>query len=96
MATQILDKNVLLSDKVWVLFKYDDGSEFCFQTTMSPSILSQEGIILEQGKLPRLDKKYYEGGTFVYRQFPFEDVVVSLWDSEHYTDAASEKLKSFM
>lgn len=95
-AKQIKDKNALLEQEVWVLYKYSDGSEFCFKTTMCEGILNKLGIVLEAGKLPRLDKKYYERGQFVYRQFPFDQVTVTLWDEEHYTHELSKKLKSFL
>lgn len=93
---QLKDQSALLSGLVWVLLRYSDGSEFCFQTTLNPSILNQRGIVLEEGKLVRLDKQYYENGDMVYRQFEYAGTSISLWDAEHYTHAESEKLSPFM
>lgn len=90
------DKNVLLTDKVWVLLTYPDKSEFCFQTTFCPEILRELGITLEEGRLVRLDKKYYMGGQFVYRQFPFANASISLWDSLTYTHKPSYELHQFL
>lgn len=89
------DKNVLMSKLVWVLYTYPDNSEFCFQTTLSPDILRERGVVLEEGHLVRLDKMYYIGGQMVYRQFPYQGVVISLWDALTYTDERSMKMHPF-
>lgn len=91
----IKDKNALVNGKVWVLLTYSDGSQFCFQTTLNTHILKELGIILEEGKLPRIDKKYYWGGQYVYRQFSFIGAKLSLWDNLTYTHKPSEVLHSF-
>ena len=96
MATRISDINSLSERRVWALLKYEDGSEFCFETTLNPDILNGLGIVLEEGKLVRLDKKYYIGGAFVYRQFPYSEASITLWDELHYTDKFSLKLHQFM
>lgn len=93
---RIDDANALLTSKVWALLKYPDNSEFCFQTTLSPDILLEFGIVLEEGKLPRIDKKYYWGGRYIYRQFPVSGVKVSLWDSLTYTHRASFEMHEFL
>jgi len=54
------------------------------------------GVLLEEGKLVRLDKKYLKQGKMVYKQFPYEGASVSLWDAETYTDSVSEQLKDFI
>lgn len=93
---RIEDKNVLLQRKVWVLLQYSDGSEFCFETTLNSELLQEYGIQLEEGCLPRLDKKYYWGGQYVYRQFPFAGTRVSLWDTCTYTHAPSQRMHEFL
>lgn len=93
---RIVDSNALLERKVWVLLTYSDKSEFCFQTTLNEDILREEGVTLEEGKLVRLDKKYYWGGKFIYRQFSFEEATVSLWDALTYTDPRSARLHVFL
>lgn len=93
---KITDSSALTSGLVWVLLRYADGSEFCFQTTLNPQILRGRGVILQEGCLARLDKKYLEHGAMVYRQFPFEGATISLWDSMTYTDETSAKLRDFM
>lgn len=96
MPTKLTDKSVLATQCVWVLLTYKDGSQFCFQTTLNEDILRERGILLEEGRLPRLDKQYYVNGQYVYRQFPFEGVSVSLWDQEHYDDPDSLLVKEFL
>ena len=96
MATQYKSRSYLTNGLVWVLLRYSDNSEFCFQTTLNPEILNRFGVVLEEGKLVRLDKQYYELGDMVYRQFSYEGASVSLWDEEHYTDPLSARLKDFM
>lgn len=96
MSNRITDKNALTTGLVWVLLKYSDQSEFCFQTTLNQTILAQKGIVLEEGCLVRLDRQYYVGGRMVYRQFPFEGTTISLWDEETYTDELSKSLKEFL
>lgn len=96
MGSKITDSNKLLTDKVWALLHYSDGSEFCFQTTLNSDILYQYGIVLEEGKLPRLDKKYLEFGQMVYRQFNFQGAQITLWDSMTYTDETSAHLREYM
>lgn len=90
------DSSLLTKELVWVLFQYPDKSEFCFQTTLNPELLHQYGVVLDEGKLVRLDKKYLEKGQFVYRQFSFHGVKISLWDEETYTDELSSRLRKFM
>lgn len=96
MATQYKSRSYLTDGLVWVLLRYSDNSEFCFQTTLNPGILNRLGVVLEEGKLVRLDKQYYERGDMVYRQFAYEGASVSLWDEEHYIDPLSARLKDFM
>lgn len=96
MGNRIKDSSALTSGLVWVLLRYKDGSEFCFQTTLNTQLLHQYGVILEEGKLVRLDKKYLVRGDMVYRQFPYGDASISLWDSETYTDEHSAELRKFM
>ena len=93
---KITDKNALAVQKVWALLRYSDGSEFCFQTTLCPDILRELGIVLEEGKLVRLDKKYYWNGKYVYRQFPYAGATISLWDQLTYTHRASYELHEFL
>lgn len=88
MCTKYTDASVLQRQRVWALLTYKDNSQFCFETTLCPAILNELGIILEEGKLPRLDKKYYIDGQFIYRQFPYETAKVSLWNQLHYTQPA--------
>lgn len=96
MANRITNSSALTDGLVWALLRYADGSEFCFQTTLNQQYLSKYGIVLQEGCLARLDKQYLENGAMVYRQFPFREAKVSLWDSVHYTDEASAKLRDFM
>ena len=96
MANKISDPAALTNGLVWVLLTYDDGSEFCFQTTANTQILSKLEITLEEGCLVRLDKKYLEQGQMVYRQFPYVGIKASLWDAEHYTDPVSARLSQFL
>lgn len=95
-AVKITDSQQLLQRLVWVLLKYSDGSEFCFQTTLNPKLLREYDIVLEEGNLVRLDKKYFVDGQMVYRQFPHQGATISLWESEHYTDPQSAKLRAFL
>ena len=95
-AIRITDSQQLLQRLVWVLLRYSDGSEFCFQTTLNTQILRDRGVILEEGHLVRLDKKYFVDGQMVYRQFPHQSAVISLWESEHYTHPESAALRAFM
>lgn len=91
-----LDSSSLVNGKAWVLLQYEDRSEFCFETTLSPRILNQHGIILDEGCFVRLDKQYYENGKMVYRQFPYGDAKVSIWNVETYTDRTSAILREFI
>ena len=93
---RISDPAALTSGLVWVLLTYADGSEFCFQTTLNSELLHQYGVVLDEGMLVRLDKKYLENGEFVYRQFSFRNAKVSLWSEETYTDETSSALRKFM
>lgn len=93
---RITDANALATSKVWALLKYPDGSEFCFQTTLSGDILREYDIILEEGKLPRIDKKYYWGGRYIYRQFPISGTTITLWDNLTYTHRASYEMHEFL
>lgn len=95
-ANRITDVNELSRGLVWVLLKYEDGSEFCFQTTTNQRILDDNGIILEEGKMVRLDKRYLVQGDMIYRQFEYTNAKVSLWDAEHYTDRNSAFLSQFL
>ena len=96
VGNRILDSRELERRKCWILLQYPDGSEFCFLTTLNPDILRDTGIVLEEGMLVRLDKKYYIDGNMVYRQFPYQGVSVSLWESLTYTDEASYSLHDFL
>ena len=91
-----LSANDLSSSIVWVRLTYADRSEFCFQTTLNPTLLNQKGIVLEEGKLVRLDKQYFEHGRMVYKQFNFEGAKVSIWDEECYTDEKSDRIREFL
>lgn len=93
---RITDPNALRKNLVWVLLRYGDGSEFCFQTTLSPGILEERGVVLEEGKLVRLDKKYYLNGRYVYKQIPYEGAKVSLWTEMTYTHRPSYELRDFL
>lgn len=95
-AQQYSDKNVLLRQEVWATLTYPDGSQFSFKTTLNGDILREKDIILEEGKFPRLDKQYYMNGRYVYRQFSFVGVTVTLWDTEHYDDPDSYKVREFL
>ena len=96
MGKRIHDSSALTNGLVWALLRYQDGSEFCFQTTLNTQLLNQFGIVLQEGCLVRLDKQYLEHGQMVYRQFAFAGASVSLWDAMTYTDEASAKLRDFM
>lgn len=93
---RITDQKILATDKCWVLLRYADGSEFCFQTTLCASILNSLGIQLEEGKLVRLDKQYYIGGKLQYKQFPFQGAKISLWTALTYTNEKSFRLHDFL
>lgn len=93
---RIYDTQALTRGKVWVLLTYSDGSEFCFQTTLNQDILRDEGVTLEEGKLVRLDKKYFWNGQWIYRQFPFDGVTVSLWTALHYNHEPSYRMHKFL
>lgn len=95
-GNRIVDSNAIATQKVWALLRYSDGSEFCFQTTLCPSILQEYGVILEEGKLVRLDKKYYWGGQYIYRQFAHGGARISLWDALTYTHEQSYRLHEFL
>lgn len=94
-GNQIKDVNSLLRGKVWALLTYEDGSQFCFETTLNSILLRELGIVLEEGHLPRLDKKYYWNGRFIYRQFDVSKATLTLWDSLTYTHLESFKLHEF-
>lgn len=93
---KITDSAQLSKRRVWILLKYPDSSEFCFETTLSPDILRKEGVVLQEGHLVRLDKKYYINGQFVYRQFPFQGTTVTLWEQLTYTHSPSAAMHEFM
>lgn len=95
-ATRITNKQALADGLVWALLTYKDGSQFCFQTTLNPEILREHDIVLEEGKLARLDKKYYWGGRYVYRQFNYVGASISLWDGMHYDHPESYKVHEFL
>lgn len=95
-GNQIKDVNILTTSTAWALLRYHDQSEFCFQTTLCTDILKDLGIILEEGKLPRIDKKYYWNGKFIYRQFPIADTTVTFWDALTYTHRPSYSLHEFL
>ena len=96
IGNRISDNQALVERKVWVLLTYGDGSQFCFETTLNVEILREYGIILEEDKLPRLDKKYYWDGQYVYRQFSYIGAEISLWDSLTYTHEMSARLHEFL
>lgn len=95
-ATRITNKSALTEGLVWALLTYSDGSQFCFQTTLNANILREKGVILEEGMLVRLDKQYYWGGHYIYRQFPYVGASVSLWTELHYDHAESFKVHDFL
>lgn len=92
---RIEDKNALLKGLVWVTLTYEDNSQFCFQTTLNTNILRDYGVVLEEGKLVRLDKQYYWNGQMIYRQFPFVGAVISMWTGLHYDHELSRALHDF-
>lgn len=96
MSNQYKGASCLEKGLAWALLTYADGSQFCFQTTLNPNILRERGVVLEEGKLVRLDKKYYMHGKYVYRQFPFGGTRVTFWDAMTYTDPRSAQLRDFM
>lgn len=93
---KITDKSVLAEKLVWVLLRYKDGSEFCFQTTLNSKILREHGVVLEENKLVRLDKKYYMNSKFIFRQFSYVDAKISLWKSLHYTNEESLRIHKYL
>ena len=95
-GNRITDTSVLQKGLVWALLTYADGSEFCFQTTLNLDILRERGVVLEEGMLVRLDKKYYWNRQYVYRQFSYKGARVSLWDALTYTNKDSMKLHEFL
>ena len=95
-ANRITDSSAIGSRLVWVLLRYADKSEFCFQTTLNTDILRKKGVVLEEGMLVRLDKKYYLDGTYKYKQFPYQGASISLWDGLMYTDKKSMELHDFL
>ena len=96
LAVKITDQKALLTGLVWVLLTYKDGTEFCFQTTLNPTILRERNVILEENKLVRLDKKYFYRGQMQYRQFPYDGATITLWDGLHYNDPNSLRLHEFI
>lgn len=96
MGKQYKDTSVISKQLVWALLTYSDGSQFCFQTTLNSGILREYDVVLEEGKLVRLDKKYYWNGRYVYRQFPFAGAKISLWDRMTYTHPESARLRDFL
>ncbi len=95
-ATRITNRAALSEGLVWACLTYKDGSQFCFQTTLNVNILRENGVILEEGKLVRLDKQYYWGGRYIYRQFPYVGALVSLWTGLHYDHVESLKIHDFL
>lgn len=91
-----LSPTSLERELVWVHLLYPDKSEFCFQTTLSPSILNTRDIILEPGKLVRLDKKYYIDGSMQYKQYDPSGAKVSVWSEEQYFDSKNKELSRFL
>lgn len=96
MACKYKDASILQKGLVWVLLKYPDKSEFCFQTTLNPELLRKYDVILEEGKLVRLDKRYLQNGQMVYKQFPYGNAKITLWDGMTYTDEKSAELRDFL
>lgn len=87
----------IMNEIVWVRLTYPDKSQFCFQTTLSPSILKRYAILLKENSLPCLDKRYYINKEMVYKQFGLtDDVSVEVMDNPNYTDRISKKLKDFI
>jgi len=87
----------IMKEIVWVRLNYPDHSQFCFQTTLSPSILKRCGILLKENSLPCLDKRYYINKEMVYKQFELtDDVTVELLEKPIYIDKLSNKLKDFI
>lgn len=86
-----------MNEIIWVRLTYPDKSQFCFQTTLSPSILKRYGILLKENSLPCLDKRYYINKEMVYKQFELtDDVAVEVMDYPNYTDQISKMLKDFI
>lgn len=86
----------LESELVWVHLAYPDKSEFSFQTTLCPAILNAREVVLEPGKLVRLDKKYYIDGLMVYKQFDPADAQVTIWSEEHYRSKAAKEFSRYL
>lgn len=95
-ASRISDSSQITKRELWALYRYPDNSEFCFRTTLNQTILAKYGIILEERCLPRLDKKYLVNGEMIYRQFSYDGVTISMWESETYTDKRSARLRHFL
>lgn len=95
-GTKIDNINAITDGLVWILLTYEDGSEFCFQTTLNADILRDKGVLLEEGKLVRLDKLYYWNGQMIYRQFPIANATVSLWTELTYSNPDSQALHEFL
>lgn len=95
-AERITTKSALADGLVWVLLTYPDTSQFCFQTTLNPSILRKKGVVLQEGKLVRLDKKYYWNGQYIYRQFDYIGASISLWTDLHYDHSDSFAIHEFL
>lgn len=87
----------IMKEIVWVCLNYSDHSQFCFQTTLNPTILKRYGILLKENCIPCLDKKYYINREMVYKQFELaDDITVKIIEKPVYTDALSNKLKDFI
>lgn len=91
-----MDTPDILNEIVWVRLTYPDNSEFCFQTTLNSTILNRRGIVLQEGKLVRLDKQYLYGTKMQYKQFSIENCKVDILSSKEYRDANSAFLHDFL
>ncbi len=96
LPTRIHDRSALTTGLVWVTLTYSDGSQFCFQTTLNPDLLRSYGVTLEEGKLVRLDKRYFWNGEMVYRQFNYVGAKITMWTGLHYDHEPSRQLHNFL
>lgn len=85
------------TDIVWVRLRFSDCSELCIQTTLNANILTQKGIVLEDGHLPMLNKKYIIDKQEVYKQIPTTNVLTAtIIEMPEYSDEFSSILSKFI
>ena len=75
---------------------YQDGTELCFHTTLNPALLAQKGIVLEENRLPILDKTYLFDKQQLYKQIPIDGIVsIEVVTKPCYKDKKAEFLSAF-